>query len=50
MKKPLEFCCNGDRRPVHPPSWVLCKECFQQLDQKFKELAATVVSSDRKHQ
>ena len=27
MKKPLKLCVNGDGRSVHPPSWVLCKEC-----------------------
>lgn len=40
MKKPLKFCCNGDGRPVHPPSWVLCAECFAKLDAKFQQLRA----------
>lgn len=38
MKKPLEKCCNGDGRPVQPPSWVLCKECLDALDKKMHEV------------
>lgn len=38
MKKPLTTCCNGDGRPVHPPSWVLCQECFAVLREKFERL------------
>lgn len=40
MKRKLEFCCNGDGRPVKPPSWVLCAECLAALDAKIRALAA----------
>ena len=40
MKKPLTVCCNGDGRPVHPPSWVLCRECLAVLDAKVHALKA----------
>lgn len=32
-------CVNGDGRPVHPPSRVLCKPCFEELDEKMRNLA-----------
>ena len=38
MIKPLAACVNGDGRPVHPPSFVLCKECFTVLDQQMRKL------------
>jgi hypothetical protein len=38
MREPLKVCCNGDGRPVQPPSWVLCKECLAKLDEQFKAL------------
>ena len=28
--------CVNDDKPVHPPSKVLCKECFEKLSGKFK--------------
>lgn len=36
--KPLKFCVNGDARPIHPPSKVLCKECLEELDKKMQAL------------
>ena len=36
--KPLEYCVNGDHRPVQPPSRVLCQECFAVLDQQMHAL------------
>ena len=33
--KPLAHCCNGDGRPVQPPSKVLCKECLDKLLDKM---------------
>jgi hypothetical protein len=42
MKKPLEFCCNGDGRPVQPPSWVLCAVCFAVLHRQFQTLGAAL--------
>lgn len=39
MKKPLKFCCNGDGRPVQPPSWVLCAECLRKMGEKFHKLS-----------
>lgn len=36
--KPLSACCNGDGRPVQPPSKVLCKECFAELDKQMYRL------------
>ncbi len=44
MKKPLEFCVNGDGRPVQPPSWVLCAECFKLLDTQVRTLLGNVVA------
>lgn len=40
LRKPLDQCVNGDGRPVHPPSWVLCEQCFTKLDQQFRDLEA----------
>lgn len=39
-RKPLDQCCNGDGRPVQPPSLVLCRECLAVPDRKFQDLAA----------
>lgn len=36
--KPLKSCCNGDGRPVKPPSFVLCAECFAALDKQMNDL------------
>lgn len=33
------LCVNGDKRPIQPPSKVLCKEYLAELDRKFTELA-----------
>lgn len=33
--KPLVNCVNGDKRPVQPPSAVLCKECLANLNKKM---------------
>jgi hypothetical protein len=41
MKRPLKKCCNGCDAPPHPPSWVLCKECFEKLCGKVEELRKT---------
>lgn len=38
MKGPLSSCVNGDGRPIQPPSWVLCAECFAELDAKMRAL------------
>ena len=38
LRKPLKKCSNGCDAPPHPPSWVLCKECFEELDKKMQEL------------
>lgn len=42
MRKPLAACVNGDGRPVHPPSFVLCKECFAVLNQKMQKLGESL--------
>jgi hypothetical protein len=31
MNKPLKSCVNGCANPPHPPSYVLCKDCFTAL-------------------
>jgi hypothetical protein len=36
--KALKFCCNGDGKPVQPPSKVLCADCLAKLSQKFEDL------------
>lgn len=38
MKRPLKKCCNGCDKPPHPPSWVLCEDCFAALDKKMHDL------------
>lgn len=38
MKRPLKKCCNGCDAPPQSPSWVLCKECLERLDQKMHAL------------
>ena len=38
MKKPLEFCVNGDGRPTKLPSWVLCAECLKALGERMHAL------------
>jgi len=47
MKKPLERCVNGCDAPVQPPSWVLCKACFETLDKKMESLADKVFGNTR---
>lgn len=42
MRHKLKTCCNGDGRPIQPPSEVLCKECLDELDRKFQALAASL--------
>ena len=32
------LCCNGDGRPVSPPSRVLCAECGAELNEKMEKL------------
>ena len=32
------LCCNGDGRPVSPPSRVLCAECLAVLSAKIEKL------------
>ena len=34
----MKRCVNGCAAPVHPPSEVLCKECFDKLDKKMRAL------------
>ena len=41
--KGLLWCCNGDGRPVAPPSRVLCRECFERLDKKIRDLCAVAL-------
>lgn len=36
--RPAKLCCNGDGRPVRPPSEVLCAECFAALDAQMQAL------------
>lgn len=36
---PLEQCCNGCLKPPKPPSWVLCEDCLDKLDQQMNEIA-----------
>lgn len=36
--KPLTACCNGDGRPIQPPSKVLCKKCLAELDRQMHAL------------
>ena len=36
--KALAACANGDGRQIHPPSKVLCLECFTALWVKFRAL------------
>lgn len=31
-------CVNGCDAPVHPPSCVLCKACFLELDRKIEAI------------
>lgn len=38
MKKPLDFCINGDGRPVQRPSWVLCLECLTGFHDALVEM------------
>lgn len=42
MKEPLSECCNGCVAPVHPPSWVLCKACFDKLNEKMLGLLTPI--------
>lgn len=46
MRTPLEFCVNGDGKPVQPPSWVLCKECLGRLSEQFDKLRRAVCADD----
>lgn len=34
----MKLCVNGDRRPVQPPSRVLCAACFAELTKKVHAL------------
>lgn len=34
----MKRCVNGCDAPPHPPSKVLCKECFARLDKKMRGL------------
>ena len=36
--KTLTRCVNGCNAPPQPPSKVLCVECFEKLDEKFRAL------------
>ena len=38
--KALNHCVN-DLNPIHPPSAVLCKQCFEALDAKMEALLGT---------
>ena len=38
--QPILICVNGDGRPVHMPSRVLCQECLDVLDAKIRALGA----------
>ena len=40
MRRPLKRCCNGCDAPPHPPSFVLCKECFEKLNKKVEKIAS----------
>lgn len=44
-KKPV--CCNGDGRPVQPPSMVLCKECLDGIGEKLDVLGAKLEPTPR---
>lgn len=46
MKEPLKICVNGDGRPVQPPSWVLCAECFAKIRAQFDRLRALLDEPD----
>ena len=37
-------CSNGDGRPIHPPSKVLCRECMDMIEEKLKALLAKMDS------
>jgi len=37
-KKRPKLCVNGCNLPVQPPSKVLCKKCFAELDRKMQAL------------
>jgi hypothetical protein len=34
--KALKYCANGDGKPVHYPSKVLCKSCFRNVFNSLK--------------
>ena len=43
MRRDADFvrdgeCANGDGRPICPPSAILCRECLDALDAKWKKL------------
>lgn len=37
-------CCNHPDRPAQAPSRVLCAECFDELDKKFRALKADLAA------
>ena len=41
----ISECVNGCEKPVQPPSKVLCKECFKELDEKMKKILGNRNSS-----
>lgn len=43
-----EACVNGDGRPIHSPSEVLCKECFEALSKAVRDCLKTIPVTRRK--
>lgn len=31
-------CVNGCKKPVHPPSKVICKDCIDKITRNLKEM------------
>ena len=43
----LASCCNGDGRPIQPPSKVLCAECLAKLDAQFQSLKRALAPKEK---
>ena len=46
--KALKLCCNGDGRPVQPPSKVLCKECLNGIGETLRDMLEELKGKEQK--
>jgi hypothetical protein len=45
--KALKFCANGDGKPVHFPSKVLCKDCFRAVFNSLKKIEKELKNEEK---